>query len=76
MHTLGCLKTLKGHRDRVMCVFVYIDKIVSGSKDTTVKLWDLHTNDCLETFRGHNVGVKSVFVFNDMIVSGSPSAVV
>merc|ERR1711879_130926 len=35
-------------------------RVLSGSDDTTLKLWDLDTGNCLETFRGHEGRVVSV----------------
>jgi WD40 repeat protein len=48
------------------------DRIVSGSSDNTVKIWNTSTGACLQTLTGHSSYVKSVAVLgNDRIVSGS-----
>jgi len=36
------------------------DRIVSGSKDCTVRVWDVSTGDCLYIFTGHTASVYSV----------------
>ncbi len=34
--------------------------LVSGSRDRTLKLWDLSTGSCLQTWRGHTQGIESI----------------
>jgi WD40 repeat protein len=48
-------------------------RIVSGSYDETIKVWDSDTGDCLKTLRGHTTVVMSVCMSFDgsRIVSGS-----
>ena len=72
--------TLKGHTDRVRSVefnsvaFNHDDtKIVSGSYDRTIRVWNVDTDECILTLKGHTEYVRSV-VFNydgTKIVSGS-----
>ena len=47
--------------------------LVSGSRDDTVKLWDVQTGGVIKTFRGHTDCVLSVAISADctMIISGS-----
>ena len=49
------------------------DRIVSGSDDGTLRLWDLQGNPMGETFQGHQGSVLSVAFSpaGDRIVSGS-----
>jgi len=65
------MKTLKGHSDRVTSVAVYKDKIVSGSKDNTIKIWDFKSGKLLNTLKGHSKAIESIAVDSDKIVSGS-----
>lgn len=68
------LNTLKGHSDSVNSVAITSDnKIVSGSHDKTIKVWDLKTGKLLNTLKGHSKLVKSVAITSDnsKIVSGS-----
>ncbi|AFY53837.1 WD40 repeat-containing protein [Rivularia sp. PCC 7116] len=55
-------KILKGHDDSIWSFAFNSDgkKIVSGSSDRTVKVWDSDTAQCLKTFYGHNRPVLSV----------------
>jgi len=71
------IKTLKGHSGVVTSVAVYKDKIVSGSEDNTIKIWDFKSGKLLNTLKlklkleTSSRGVKSIAVDNDKIVSGS-----
>ena len=48
-------------------------KIISGSKDNTIKIWDANTEECLKTLAGHSDYVASVAYSPDgtKIISGS-----
>ena len=70
-----CLKTLEGHSYDVNSVAYSPDstKIISGSGDNTIKIWDANTGECLKTLEGHSYGVYSVAYSPDgtKIISGS-----
>ena len=55
-------KILKGHEDNIWSIAFNPNgtKIVSGSSDRTVKIWNTQTGQCLKTFLGHNRPVLSV----------------
>ena len=69
--------TFMGHSDCVRSVAVLGnngDRIVSGSDDNTVKIWNTSSGACLQTLTGHSGRVYSVAVLGnngDRIVSGS-----
>ena len=63
--------TMAQHSDSVTCVARYIDgRIISGSADGTVKLWNPETGEVQEIIR-HGSDVKSVCVVGVLIASGS-----
>ena len=70
-----CLKTLKGHIYEVWSVAYSPDgtKIISGSEDKTIKIWDANTGECLQTLEGHLDIILSVAYSPDgtKIISGS-----
>ena len=67
--------TLKGHSDTVCSVSFSPDgkRIVSGSRDKTLKVWDAQTGKETLTLKGHTSPVRSVSFSPDgkRIVSGS-----
>ena len=69
------LLTLKGHSDKVHSVAFSPDGslLASGSRDTTVRIWNVATGALLHTLEGHTDAVKSV-VFDpkgSFLASGS-----
>jgi WD40 repeat protein len=68
-------RVFSGHTDDVICLARSLDGtlMVSGSQDTTVRLWDTKTMECVRVFSGHSSVVDSVSLSNDgsMIVSAS-----
>src|SRR5262245_44542803 len=40
-------------------------QVLSGSKDRTIKLWDIATGQLVRTFEGHQGGVSSVAFSSD-----------
>jgi WD40 repeat protein len=67
------VRTLSGHTGNVYSVAVTADgRIVSGSDDHTVRVWDLATGKLVRILTGHTGAVYSVVVTEDgRIVSGS-----
>jgi WD40 repeat protein len=69
-------KLLSGHEDPVSCVAVSPDGkyIVSGSDDSTIRVWDAETGEMIgRPLEGHGDGASCVAFFPDgkCIVSGS-----
>jgi len=78
--------SLEGHTGAVMCVQFDpwqggevstsadgsgIPYVVSGSRDTSVKVWDLRTQKCVHTLNNHHDWVRRVAFDNQRIVSCS-----
>ncbi|KAL6045120.1 non-specific serine/threonine protein kinase [Balamuthia mandrillaris] len=68
--------TLRGHDSQLYCLQFDEEKIVSGSEDETIKVWNLHTRECRLTMRGHNSGVWCLQFHKDRLLSGSEDATV
>lgn len=63
---------LLGHEDSVLNLrLVKSDRIISCSKDRTVRLWDKNTGQCLRVYQGHRAAVNAVQWLNHTIVSAS-----
>ena len=69
------VQNLSGHSRAVCAVAVFADgkRVVSGSYDKTVKIWDAESGEELRTLSGHSSYVMAVAVFADgkRVVSGS-----
>lgn len=62
-----CLRTLSGHESTVNSVTISLDNryALTGSRDASLKLWDISTGTCLRTFNGHESVVNSVAISAD-----------
>lgn len=76
----ACLQVIKGPRRPVLAVAFSPDgeRIVSGSGDMTLRIWDANNGACLNTLRGHEDWVCSVAFSPDgkHIVSGSDDSTI
>lgn len=64
--------TLGGHEEIVMCLrMLSKDRLISGSKDKTVRIWDLNSGECIKIFRGHTSSVRHIKVIENKIVTAS-----
>lgn len=54
------IKKLIGHTDNIRCLLMNENFILSGSSDTTVKLWDIRNFKVLQTFEIHDEPVWSL----------------
>ncbi len=67
--------TFEGHTSKVTSVYLSADGryALSGSEDTTLKLWDVERGNCLRTFEGHTLAISSVCLSADgrFALSGS-----
>jgi WD40 repeat protein len=69
----GLARVLVGHRYSVNALAVLSDgRVVSGSVDKTVRVWDVESGQVLATLAGHEGPVRAVAVLSDgRVVSGS-----
>jgi WD40 repeat protein len=74
-HWNAALQTLEGHGGSVRSVAFSHDgsHVVSGSNDSTVKIWDASSGACVKTLEGHSDWVSSVAFSRDgsQVVLGS-----
>ncbi|BFZ60530.1 SCF ubiquitin ligase complex subunit cdc4 [Saitoella coloradoensis] len=56
------IRTLQGHTSSVRAVSAHGDQMVSGSYDTTVRVWRISTGECQWILRGHAQKVYSVVI--------------
>lgn len=62
---------LTGHTDSVYCLQFDDEKIVTGSRDRTIKFWNMRTRECVHTLTGHEQSVLCLRYDDEIMVSGS-----
>lgn len=74
-NTLALTSTLTGHADAVWSVLLTSDRqrLISGSADQTIKVWDLNTGQVLSTLAGHTQAIRAMDLSADgrTLVSGA-----
>jgi F-box/WD-40 domain protein MET30 len=66
-----CLRTLFGHVEGVWALAYDKLRIVSGSHDNSVKLWDMESGRCIQTLEGHRGPVTAVALSDMKVISAS-----
>ena len=62
---------LKGHIDKVISL-VYADGMLfSGSRDRTIRVWNIHKRNCQFVLRGHKAWVTSLVYADKLLYSSS-----
>ncbi|KJE92825.1 abnormal cell lineage protein 23 [Capsaspora owczarzaki ATCC 30864] len=67
----GKLEGRAGHTGSVLSVQFSLRKVISGSSDHTIRIWDLFTGDCQHVLEGHRAAVLQVRFDDRRIVSCS-----
>lgn len=73
-----CVQVLRGHSDNVSCVAAAgMERVISGSADNSVKVWDVKSGVCQWTLEGHRDPVTCVTALRpDVLASGSEDGTV
>ena len=63
----SCIRTYGEHSSlvRTFQVDEISKKIITGSTDNTIKIWNLETGECLKTLEDHKGWVTSILLYND-----------
>jgi WD40 repeat protein len=60
------IRTLRGHTNPIMCINILSNgRIISGSRDKTLRIWDLHSGEELMLLEGHTNMVMNIIVLPD-----------
>lgn len=65
------ISIIEAHNDQVLGIAVDGGMLLSSSRDSTVRIWDLATGDPIATLEGHKDAVESIAVSGGKLVSGS-----
>ena len=71
MNTGEPIRSFLGHSSTVMALQLDLEKIVSGSGDRCIKIWDIETGNCTSTLLKHKEPIMSIKNDDHKIVSGS-----
>ena len=69
--TVSCLRTFFGHVEGIWSLAADHLRLVSGSEDRMVKIWDPRSGKCERTWTGHAGPVTCVGLSDSCLVSGS-----
>ena len=71
-----CIYILRGHIATIRCARVLHNRpiVVTGSRDTTVRVWDIQKGRMLRILEGHSNSVRCLDVCGNKVVSGSYDA--
>ncbi|CAG8684318.1 19812_t:CDS:2, partial [Racocetra persica] len=67
------IRVLKGHTDGIMCLQFddRNNRLITGSYDNTVKVWDLETGEVISTLTGHTRCVRALQFDRAKLITGS-----
>jgi len=64
-------KVFKGHTNGVMCLQFDESVLITGSYDTTAKVWDTETGQEIRTLTGHTSGIRCLQFDDQKLMTGS-----
>ena len=62
---------MEGHEEWVKAVAMGGQSLISGSHDSTIKVWDLTEFSCMQTLKGHRDAVVALLTHGSIVYSGS-----
>ena len=72
---MTCTHTFEGHSEWIRCLKYLpgknINRVISGSDDHLIKVWDMESGECLKTLKGHDDSVTCFEWYNDKLITGS-----
>ena len=63
--------TLTGHTHYISYLQIYQNRLISGSGDKTIKIWDIETGQCFQTLTGHTDWISCLKIYQNWLISGS-----
>ncbi|XP_027041127.1 ribosome assembly protein 4-like isoform X3 [Pocillopora damicornis] len=65
------VRRLQGHMDAIFCLQFDKRRIITGSADRTIRMWDVRSGRSIHKLKGHKGGVRCLQFDDEKIVSGS-----
>ena len=67
-----CLNVLEGHTDLVRSMHIFSNKMITGSYDQTIRVWDVYFGETIREFKGwHGSWIFSAKADSRRIISTS-----
>lgn len=76
LHTIKRIQCNSTGSRGVYCLQYDDEKIVSGLRDNTIKIWNLNDLQCIKTMSGHTGSVLCLQYNDDVIISGSSDSTI
>jgi F-box/WD-40 domain protein MET30 len=67
----ACVRTFFGHVEGIWALSADHLRLISGSEDRMMKVWDPRTGKCERTFTGHQGPVTCAWLSDSRVASGS-----
>ncbi|GEQ72870.1 hypothetical protein JCM33374_g6558 [Metschnikowia sp. JCM 33374] len=64
------LTEFNGHTDGITCLQFNTKWLISGSYDSTVRIWNIDSGECMKTLSGHSKGVRSLSFDSHKLITG------
>ena len=64
------LATLQGYNYGAYCLFAFGNKLYSGNRDRTIRIWNIETYEYIATLRGHTNSVTCITISENKLYSG------
>lgn len=65
------VRRLQGHMDAILCLQFDTRRLITGSADRTIRVWDVRSGRSVHKLKGHKGGVRCLQFDDEKIVSGS-----
>ncbi|KAI0463692.1 hypothetical protein LJB42_002696 [Komagataella kurtzmanii] len=64
------VRTIEGHTDGVTCMQLGYKILMTGSYDSTIKIWNLETGALIRSLGGHTRGVRTLAFDDQKLITG------
>src|ERR1700743_3259500 len=70
------LRILRGHEKNILSLeFIDSNRLVSGSSDYTIRIWDIDQGSCIKVLAEHSGPISAILSLPGFIISGDNSTI-